>query len=82
MTGDPGLVDTPLIASFKADLQAASLAIADPAEAAHAVEAILDSGDTGRAWIVQAGRPATPIDYPQVEIAQETPSTEAGSAGS
>lgn len=64
----PGLVDTPAIAAFRPMLTKAGLRIADPDEAAVAVETILADGGTGGTWLVQAGRPATlwpdPVEQP------------------
>lgn len=65
----PGLVDTPIIAGFRPSLEKAGLRIADPAEAATAVETILADGGTGGAWVLQAGRPASLVAAPEVSLA-------------
>ncbi|MGV9300363.1 SDR family NAD(P)-dependent oxidoreductase [Amycolatopsis sp. NPDC003676] len=65
----PGLVDTPIIAGFRPALEKAGLGIADPAEAATAVETILADGGTGGAWVVQAGRPASLVPIPEIALA-------------
>ncbi|MGW4401855.1 SDR family NAD(P)-dependent oxidoreductase [Amycolatopsis nivea] len=62
----PGLVDTPIIAGYRSSLEKAGLRIADPAEAATAVETILADGVSGGVWVVQAGRPASLLPVPEV----------------
>ncbi|MBB1154592.1 MULTISPECIES: SDR family NAD(P)-dependent oxidoreductase [Amycolatopsis] len=65
----PGLVGTPIIAGFRPALEKAGLRIADPAEAAAAVETIAAGGGTGGAWVVQAGRPASLVPVPEIPLA-------------
>ncbi|PKV96793.1 short-subunit dehydrogenase [Amycolatopsis echigonensis] len=65
----PGLVDTPVLAGFRSSLEKAGLRIADPAEAAAAVETILASGETGGTWVLQAGRPASLVPVPEIPLA-------------
>ncbi|WP_220817444.1 SDR family oxidoreductase [Amycolatopsis echigonensis] len=65
----PGLVDTPVLAGFRSSLEKAGLRIAEPAEAATAVETILASGETGGAGVMQAGRPANLVPVPEIPLA-------------
>jgi NAD(P)-dependent dehydrogenase (short-subunit alcohol dehydrogenase family) len=65
----PGLVDMPAVAAFRPLLDKAGLRIADPDEAAVAVETILADGRTGASWLVQAGCPATPLPAPELPLA-------------
>lgn len=65
----PGLVDTPAVAAFRPLLDKTGLRIADPDEAAVAVETILADGRTGASWLVQAGCPATPLPDPEIPLA-------------
>ena len=60
----PGLVDTPVLASARTALLTHGLLLADPDEIAAAIETVLADERTGRAWTVQAGRPATPVEWP------------------
>jgi NAD(P)-dependent dehydrogenase (short-subunit alcohol dehydrogenase family) len=64
----PGFVGTRLVAAHRDVLIGHGLAVAEPGHVADAAVAILASGETGRAWDVQAGRPATPVDFPEVTI--------------
>ncbi|MEU6788487.1 SDR family oxidoreductase [Nonomuraea angiospora] len=64
----PGLVDTPVLASARAALLAHELLLADPDEIAAAVEAVLADERTGQAWVVQAGEPAKPFDFPEIPL--------------
>jgi NAD(P)-dependent dehydrogenase (short-subunit alcohol dehydrogenase family) len=65
----PGLVDTPAVAAFRPLLDKAGLRIADPEEAAVAVETILADGRTGASSLVQAGCPAAPLPDPELPLA-------------
>jgi NAD(P)-dependent dehydrogenase (short-subunit alcohol dehydrogenase family) len=65
-----GLVDTPLLAPFRAPLIEGGLRLATPEEAAQGVQDILTSGRTGEAWIVQAGQPAYPATFPNIPLAR------------
>jgi NAD(P)-dependent dehydrogenase (short-subunit alcohol dehydrogenase family) len=65
----PGFVGTRLVTAHRNALAGHGLAIAEPSHVANAAVAILDSGETGRAWDVQAGRPTAFIDFPDVTIA-------------
>jgi NAD(P)-dependent dehydrogenase (short-subunit alcohol dehydrogenase family) len=65
----PGLVDTPVLASSRNALLAHGLRLADPAEVAAAIETVLSDDRTGRAWTVQAGHPATPVEWPAIALA-------------
>lgn len=68
----PGFIDTRLVAAHR-DLLTTQrgLAIAEPDHAAQAAECILDSGETGQAWDVPAGKPARPIAFPAVTISTQ-----------
>lgn len=65
----PGLVDTPIIASFRQALVDAGYLIASPALIAEAVEHIIADSRTGQAWVAQAGQAVAPIGYPPVTVA-------------
>jgi NAD(P)-dependent dehydrogenase (short-subunit alcohol dehydrogenase family) len=64
----PGYVETRMLAGLRERLVERGLAIADPQEVAEAVETIADDGRTGEAWIVQAGLPAVPFQFPSVDL--------------
>ena len=64
----PGFIDTPMIAAFKDRLPEHGLAVADPDEVAAAVVQIVQGGETGQAWTVQAGQPPTLVQFPTVEL--------------
>ncbi|UGQ13708.1 SDR family oxidoreductase [Yinghuangia sp. ASG 101] len=57
----PGLTDTPLLDGAKAYLEERGMPLLRPEDIAEAVLGCLGSEDTGRAWVVQAGR--EPIAY-------------------
>lgn len=66
----PGFVETPGLGRARDIVHQRGWAIADPAEVATAVESIVAGGETGQAWVVQAGRapqrvPITPVDLPK-----------------
>ncbi|MER7986865.1 SDR family oxidoreductase [Streptomyces noursei] len=65
----PGLVDTPALASMRATLLAHGLLLADPDEVAAAIETVLADERTGRAWSIQAGRTAEPVEFPVPQLA-------------
>jgi len=65
----PGLVDTPIIASIRDAARDRGLAIADPDEVAAAVESIVAGGQTGQAWVVQAGQLPAVVQFPRVTLA-------------
>ncbi len=67
----PGFVDTPMIASLRDAIVGRGLAVADPARVAEAVEAIVAGRETGRAWMVQAGRPPEPVEFPRVDLSRD-----------
>ncbi|MFG2140855.1 SDR family NAD(P)-dependent oxidoreductase [Streptomyces sp. NPDC048650] len=69
----PGLVDTPVLAPWRTTLHSHGLRLAAPEEVAVAVETILADRHTGRTWVVQAGRPAAPIDAPDIPLAVGNP---------
>ncbi|MEV6927825.1 SDR family NAD(P)-dependent oxidoreductase [Dactylosporangium sp. NPDC051485] len=66
----PGLVDTPLLDGVRAHAEQAGLAVADPDLVAEAVETLARGPGSGRAWVVQAGKPFTPVDFPAVELSR------------
>jgi NAD(P)-dependent dehydrogenase (short-subunit alcohol dehydrogenase family) len=66
----PGFVDTPIIAAGRERLIAEGIALADPAQVAAAAADILESPDTGRAYEIQAGRPARQVPLPDIEISR------------
>jgi NAD(P)-dependent dehydrogenase (short-subunit alcohol dehydrogenase family) len=58
----PGFADTPMVAGTTRErLEAAAFPLLSAAEVAEAAWVALQSGETGRAWIVQPGRP--PLDF-------------------
>lgn len=59
----PGLTDTPLLGGAKAVLEEAGMPLLHPDAVAAAVLTCLAADDTGRAWVVQAGRPAIPYTF-------------------
>ena len=72
---EEGFVDTALLASVRDVVVEHGAAIADPAEVAEAVEAveaIPAAGRTGEAWVVQAGQPAAPVQFPTFEVSRLT----------
>jgi len=65
----PGFVDTAILSDSAKDmLRENGLGIADPAEIAAAVEFIVSDGQTGRAWMVQAGQPPTAVEFAPVDL--------------
>lgn len=64
----PGFVGTPLLAQHRDLLAEHGAAIADPDHVAQAADFVLGSGETGLAWDIQAGRPATPVEFPAVTL--------------
>lgn len=60
----PGFADTPLLArGLREPVAAYEVPLLDPADVAAAVLAVLDAGDTGRAWFVQPGREPAPYEF-------------------
>jgi NAD(P)-dependent dehydrogenase (short-subunit alcohol dehydrogenase family) len=58
----PGIADTPMLTGeSRRRLEAAGFPLLAAAEVAEAVWVALESGETGRAWVVQPGRP--PLDF-------------------
>jgi NAD(P)-dependent dehydrogenase (short-subunit alcohol dehydrogenase family) len=72
----PGLMDTRLIADVRGRLIARGIAIADPTQVAAAAATVLASPATGQAWEIQAGRPPTPVEFPEVTL-RRRPDTQA-----
>jgi NAD(P)-dependent dehydrogenase (short-subunit alcohol dehydrogenase family) len=66
----PGFVDTAIIAAGRDMLLENGIALAEPEHIAAAAADILDSSDTGRAFEIQAGRPAREVPVPEVEISR------------
>ncbi|MYT27671.1 MULTISPECIES: SDR family oxidoreductase [unclassified Streptomyces] len=64
----PGLVDTPAFTSRRTALLSHGLLLAAPDEVAAAIETVLADERTGHAWAVQAGRPATPVEWPEIPL--------------
>jgi NAD(P)-dependent dehydrogenase (short-subunit alcohol dehydrogenase family) len=65
----PGFTDTPLVAPMAAVFKQAGFPLLDADEVAAAVLAIVDSGGTGEAWLVQPGRPPEPYRFRGVPAA-------------
>ena len=58
----PGIADTPMLGEPQRDaLARASFPLLAPADVAHAAWVALTSGETGRCWVVQHGRP--PLEF-------------------
>jgi NAD(P)-dependent dehydrogenase (short-subunit alcohol dehydrogenase family) len=58
----PGFADTPMVAGpARERLEEAGFPLLSAAEVANAAWLALESGETGRAWVVQPGRP--PLDF-------------------
>ncbi len=66
----PGFIDTRIIAPVRDALTAHGIAIADVDYMAAAAADILDSPSTGQAWEVQAGRPATIVNFPEITLSR------------
>jgi NAD(P)-dependent dehydrogenase (short-subunit alcohol dehydrogenase family) len=65
----PGFVRTPILPSGVLDhLAAEGLAVAEPAEIAASVAGIVAGGETGRAYVLQAGRAPEPVVFPTLEL--------------
>jgi len=62
----PGLVDTPLLADRRARLVTQGFPLLSPDDVAVAMESAVDSGMTGKAWAVIAGRAPFVYEYPEV----------------
>ena len=67
----PGFVDTRAIATVREALTTHWLALADPAEIAAVAADILEAGETGQVWQVQAGRRAELMDFPRVTLSRD-----------
>jgi NAD(P)-dependent dehydrogenase (short-subunit alcohol dehydrogenase family) len=59
----PGLTDTPLLGGAKAVLEAAGMPLLRADDVAAAVIGCVGSEETGRAWVVQAGREPVPYTF-------------------
>lgn len=66
----PGFIDTPIIAGIRDTLTANGFAVADPDEVATFAANILEAPRTGRAREVQAGKPATQVDFPPITLSR------------
>jgi NAD(P)-dependent dehydrogenase (short-subunit alcohol dehydrogenase family) len=62
----PGIVDTPMVAPQRVQLQAAGFPLLRPEEVADAVLVALASDGTGEAWAVQPGREPIKFRFPNV----------------
>ncbi len=59
----PSIVDTPLIADMRAQLEASGFPLIDVEAVSAAVVAILSGGETGEAMVIQAGREPIPFRF-------------------
>jgi NAD(P)-dependent dehydrogenase (short-subunit alcohol dehydrogenase family) len=59
----PGMVDTPMVAAAKAELEAAGFPLIPPADVAAAVVGAMCGDATGQALVCQAGRPPIPYEF-------------------
>ncbi|WP_163506438.1 SDR family NAD(P)-dependent oxidoreductase [Fodinicola acaciae] len=66
----PGFVESLMFQAIRAEVVKHGLAIADPDEVAQAVEQIIAGGETGQAWIVQAGRAPELVTFPEFTLPQ------------
>ncbi len=64
----PGFIDTRIIARVRDALVSRGVAVASPVDVAAVAAEILESPETGQAWEVQAGKPATRVAFPQVDV--------------
>lgn len=63
----PGFADTPMVAGeARRRLDEAGFPLLTPADVAAAVWLVLESGETGHAWVVQPGRPPLDFRFPGV----------------
>ena len=63
----PGFADTPMLSGGARErLEAAGFPLLQAGEVADAVWTALESGETGRAWVVQPGRPPLDFRFPNV----------------
>jgi NAD(P)-dependent dehydrogenase (short-subunit alcohol dehydrogenase family) len=63
----PGIVDTPMLSDgLRRRLMEAHFPLLAPDDVAEAIWVALQSGATGRAWVVQPGRPALDFRFPNV----------------
>jgi NAD(P)-dependent dehydrogenase (short-subunit alcohol dehydrogenase family) len=62
----PGIVRTPMTEDAQADLDAAGFPLMEPEQIAEAILLAGRSPETGRAWVCQPGREATPFRFPGV----------------
>jgi NAD(P)-dependent dehydrogenase (short-subunit alcohol dehydrogenase family) len=62
----PGVVDTTMVDSRRAELEAINFPLIAPEDVAEAVWRAATSGGHGEAWVVQPGREALPFRYPGV----------------
>ena len=63
----PGFADTPMLSGGTRDrLEAAGFPLLQAGEVADAVWTVLESGETGHAWVVQPGRPAIDFRFPSL----------------
>jgi NAD(P)-dependent dehydrogenase (short-subunit alcohol dehydrogenase family) len=62
----PAFVDTPMLGDSRSFLVERDFPIISPDEVASAVATVLDSGRTGDAWVLVAGRPAEPYEFADI----------------
>ncbi|MGN5379562.1 SDR family NAD(P)-dependent oxidoreductase [Streptomyces lasalocidi] len=67
----PGIVRTPILRPEAVEyITAQGLALAEPAEIAASVAGITAGEETGRAYVLQAGRSPEPVPFPELELAR------------
>jgi NAD(P)-dependent dehydrogenase (short-subunit alcohol dehydrogenase family) len=63
----PGFADTPMVSGTARErLEGSGFPLLTPAEVAGAAWHALESGETGRAWVVQPGRPPLDFHFPSL----------------
>jgi NAD(P)-dependent dehydrogenase (short-subunit alcohol dehydrogenase family) len=74
----PGIVDTPLIAATRSELERARFPLLEPDEVARTVLEIARNGHAGEVWALQPGRAPEPFRFPNVPGARDTSGRSAG----
>jgi NAD(P)-dependent dehydrogenase (short-subunit alcohol dehydrogenase family) len=62
----PGIADTPMIDSQRAELAAAGFPLVQPEDVADAMWRAVSGGGTGECWFVQPGREPAPFSFPSL----------------
>ncbi|MGP4028708.1 SDR family oxidoreductase [Actinomadura sp. 3N407] len=62
----PNFVDTPLIADDRPFLDEAGIELMDVEHVADAFETVMSTEETGRAWLLQAGRKPEPYEFARI----------------